>query len=128
MLPTLLTACGVAVPRDVDGSDVMATLAGSKPVTERDLFWELGEQTAIRRGPWKLTIKPREVESALPVADVFLANLDDDRSESVNLAAVQPQLTAELKARAESWRADLEQHWKGEFLAGKAHGVTALTT
>jgi arylsulfatase A-like enzyme len=127
VLPTVLAACGIdANHMELDGQDISELLAGKTSAPTRDQFWELGPQTAVRRGPWKLTLQPREVESAQPVAECFLANLDSDRSERVNLAEQEPALAAELRQAAETWRAGIEARWERDFANGKANGLTAL--
>ena len=81
-----------------------------------DLFWEFRQQTSVRRGPWKLTLRPYESDDNLSEHDVFLADLSSDVGETVNLRHVHPELTAELTAAALAWRAQVapvyeEQDW-----------------
>jgi len=128
-VPTALAACGL--PNDsleLDGLNILPVLAGQASAPERDLFWELRGQAAIRRGRWKLTLKPQEVETAGAVADVFLADLVHDRGEQVNVASREPEVAAALRGRLETWVAELERRWQRDFAGGHGHGVTALTT
>ncbi len=115
VLPTLLSAAGAEPPEGVDGVDLLAWLAGGAPPAARDLFWEMGDQTAVRRGRWKLVLNGQLVEGAPPADAVHLADLAEDVGERTNLAGDRPELTAELKAAAETWRADLERRWVEEF-------------
>ncbi len=127
-VPTTLAACGLpSAGLELDGLNILPILAGESAAPERDLFWELRGQAAIRRGRWKLTLKPQEVETAGAVADVFLADLDLDRGERNNLATTRPEIAGPLRQRLEAWVTDLELRWQRDFAQGNGHGVTALT-
>ncbi len=127
VLPTALAACGLPTAGlELDGADQLAVLAGTIPPPARDLFWELGEQTAIRRGDWKLTLNPREVETQNAVAPAFLANLATDPGERHDCSVDTPDLAANLHRAAETWRAGIEARWQRDFTTGTGHGVTAL--
>src|SRR5579875_2853168 len=57
ILPTALAAAGVAAAPDwrLDGVNLLPHLAGEASAPPHDnLYWRMGEQTAIRRGDWKL--------------------------------------------------------------------------
>jgi hypothetical protein len=83
-------------------------LAGGAALSPRDLFWEMNQQTAVRRGPWKLVLQGQLVEGAPPEDDVHLSNLDEDMAERTNLVERYPEVAAELTAAAEAWRASVE--------------------
>ena len=124
LFPTLLRAAGGdPAAYELDGLDVLPMLADRAPSPHGDLFWEMGQQTAVRRGPWKLVLKGQLVEGAPPEDDVHLANLDADMAERHNLADQYPELVAELTAAAEAWRARIEQRWRDEWLP-KIPGAT----
>jgi hypothetical protein len=80
-------------------------------------------QTAVRRGPWKLVLNGQLVEGAPPEDDVHLTNLSDDVGERHNLKDQYPELTAELTAAAEAWRAGIEARWQDEWLP-QVNGTT----
>jgi arylsulfatase A len=67
-----------------------------------DYLWELDERWAVREGPWKLLIHPRDTTlrhdpEELPEADQqFLVNLDDDPFEQTNVAAQHPDIVEHL--------------------------------
>ena len=86
------------------------------PLPCRDVYWEMGQQTAVRRGPWKLVRNGQLVEGAPPEDNVHLANLDQDMGERENLCDQHPELTAELTEAAEAWRAGIEARWQEEWL------------
>ncbi|HJM52743.1 MAG TPA: sulfatase-like hydrolase/transferase [Dehalococcoidia bacterium] len=116
IVPTILEAAGVdSSAHEIDGTSLMTLLADKAETPERTIFWEWGEQTAVRRGKWKLVLEGRLVEHESPVAAVHLADLDSDPSESRNLADSEPEVTAELKYLAEEWRATVEKRWLDEF-------------
>ena len=141
VFPTILGAAGGS-PADyeLDGTDLLPRLANNQPIPERDLYWEMGRQTAVRRGPWKLVLKGQLVEepgysvqdanpkgqqqmagstkSEAPIfeEEVFLSNLDDDMGERTNLKDQHPGLTADLTAAADAWRVQIEARWQDEWL------------
>jgi arylsulfatase A-like enzyme len=73
------------------------------------VFLEMGEQTAIRHGQWKLVLNGQLIEGAPPEDQVHLSNLADDMGERINLKHQLPEITAELKAAAEDWRGGIEE-------------------
>ncbi len=112
VFPTLLRAAGGDLSAyEIDGTDLMATLAEGIPMPVRDIFWEMGDQTAVRRGPWKLVQKGQLVEGVPAEDEVHLANLDEDVGERRNLAAQCPNVTAELIEASQAWRAGIEDRW-----------------
>ena len=103
VFPTILAAAaGDPSAFEMDGTDLLP-LVGKEavPFPARDLFWEMDDQTAVRRGKWKLVLNGRLLEGAPPEDDVHLADLEHDPAESVNLAEEHPDVTAELQAAAE---------------------------
>ncbi len=117
IFPTFLRAAGgdpSAYERD--GVDILPALAEDQPLPARDLYWEIGGQTAVRRGPWKLVLNGQLVEGAPPEDAVHLANLDEDPGERRNLKDAHPDLTAELTAAARTWRAGIEARWESDWL------------
>lgn len=124
IFPTLLGLAGGDLSGyTFDGLDLWPYLAYDEPPPERPLFWEMGEQTAVRRGKWKLVLKGQLVEGAPPEDDIHLSDLEADMSERHNLASKFPELTVELKALAESWRAEIERRWE-EYWLPRIRGTT----
>lgn len=114
IFPTLLSLIG-ADPSAyrLDGMDITDVIQTGAPSPHDAIYWEAGEQTAIRRGDYKLVINGQLVEEEEPVAEVFLSDLRSDLSERHNLAEEMPELCAELKGMAEQWRAEIEAEWAG---------------
>lgn len=125
VFPTLLKAAGGNLDDyEIDGVDLLPALADGTPLLERTLFWEMEDQTAVRRGPWKLVLNGRLVEGAPPEDAVHLANLDEDMGERVNRRDSEPERTAELTALALSWRDGIEARWAHEFSVERQGTVT----
>lgn len=117
VVPTFLAAAGGDVSAyELDGVDVLPVLAAGAASPHDTLFWEQGEQTAVRRGRWKLTLNGQLEESLPPEDPVFLADLEDDLAETRNLARDLPAVVAELRDAAEDFRARIEKRWAEEWL------------
>ena len=122
IFPTFLRAAGGDPSQfEVDGEDILPLLVGnspdaaSAPFAARTICWEMGDQTALRRGPWKLVLNGRLVEGAPPEDAVHLSNVDEDMGERVNLAEYYPELVAELLGIALTWRTQIEVRWEYEW-------------
>lgn len=83
-------------PAEGDGiSIVPELLGGSRKQAEHEyLYWELGQQTAVRMGQWK-AIQPKK-DRAWELYD-----LSRDRSEKEDVASHHPQVMEKMKAFAE---------------------------
>lgn len=98
LMPTLAELSGAEAPADLDGVSILPTLIGAEAAggAQRQapfLYWEIGGQTALRRGDWKLVrSKPAEAWQ--------LYDLARDISERHDVAAANEALTAELAALA----------------------------
>ncbi len=105
IFPTLIqVAGGNQEAYTLDGYDILPMVTAHAPSPHSAIFWEMGEQTAVRQGPWKLVLDG-QLEEGAPVADaVHLSNLDDDMGERINLKDAYPELTAELTQQANAWR------------------------
>lgn len=125
IFPTFLAAAG-GEPRafELDGLDVLAMVADGAPSPHSDVFWEMGRQTAVRRGRWKLVLKGQlvesdrsgvEIERVSEEDEVFLADLETDPGETRNLRRERPDLARELRAAAEAWRRGIEDRWEREW-------------
>ncbi len=116
VFPTFLAAAGGDPSMyELDGLDLLPMVAQGEASPHGDLFWEMGQQTAMRRGNWKLVLKGQLVEGAPPDDDVHLADLDADMGERRNLADQHPDTVAEMTAAAMAWRAGIEKRWKNQW-------------
>jgi arylsulfatase A-like enzyme len=125
VFPTLLKAAGGDPGRyELDGIDILPILAQKAPMPDRDILWEMGKQTAVRRGPWKLVLNGQLVEGSGPEDAVHLSDMREDMGERNNLKDTHPQIVAELKTAAESWRAKIEHRWVTQW----QRAITGTTT
>jgi len=116
IFPTVLAEAGGDLSgHEFDGVDLMPCLAGDAPPPQRDLCFEQGGQTAIRRGDWKLVLHGQLKEGKPPDSDVWLSNLAEDPGEQVNRRDDEPGWCAELKTAAERWRAGIEERWQRQW-------------
>ena len=112
LYPTCLSAAGLApLPNQhLDGLNLRDLLDGKANKLPRDaIFWHFPHyndhpasvpSSVIRKGPWKLieTFDPEGLE---------LYNLDQDLSETTNLASSEPEKLAELKRELDAWRIEV---------------------
>lgn len=116
LLPTLLDLLDIgAGSYGFDGNSWKSLLMEGAGNVHEAIFWEMLDQTAVRKGSWKLVLNGRLVEDAPPEDDVHLANLDIDMAEQNNLHEQHPELVEELKSMALSWRTEMEAHWNKHF-------------
>ncbi|MBC7287142.1 MAG: sulfatase-like hydrolase/transferase, partial [Armatimonadetes bacterium] len=114
--PTFLKAAG-GDPEEYqfDGKDILPVAAEGAKSPHDEIFWEMDNQTAVRRGKWKLVLNGQLVEGVPPEDAVFLADMEADPGERINLRDDYPDVAAELKEAAETWRAQLEREWEQKW-------------
>ena len=102
--PTLAQLCGVSVPNkaDLDGKSVASCLLDNTPSPHESLYWQLGDQWAVRKGDWKLYANPQDPSTSVPMpekdAKLFLSNLRDNPQERTNDAEQRKEIVEELLA------------------------------
>lgn len=117
VLPTALKAAGVELRPEwkLDGVDLLPALKGDAASPPHEaLFWRLGEQSAIRKGDWKLvrydetadTPGVRSTGRAKATAP-RLYNLARDISEQDDQAEKNPEKLKELLSDWRAWDAQL---------------------
>ena len=125
IFPTFLSAAGGDPGAyELDGTDILPYAATGEALPERDIFWELGGQRAVRRGKWKLVLDGKLIEDEPAQDAVHLADVEADMGEQVNLADREPELTAALSDAANTWHAGIEERWKREFSVERQGTVT----
>jgi len=107
LLPTCASMAGAEIPSDrkMDGYDLSPVFAGADATPRETFFyWTRGELHAVRQASWKLHLQQRapinygqKVELDAPE----LYHLEADISEAYNVAALHPEIVAELSALAE---------------------------
>ena len=116
VLPTVAELTGATAPEDVDGMSIVPELlgaraAGRKQATHEYLYWEIGGQTAIRKGNWK-AIQPGAKR------DWELYDLSTDLSEKTSVATEHPDTLADLKRLAKEAHEPVEE---GVFFDREIH-------
>ncbi|MCL2016245.1 MAG: sulfatase-like hydrolase/transferase [Defluviitaleaceae bacterium] len=113
IFPTILAAVGGNIAEyQLDGLDITKVLTQQGKSPHDTLFWEMDNQTAVRRGDYKLVLNGQLVEGEPPQDPVFLSNLSNDPAETTNLVQSQPELAEELTVVAQQWRQNLEIGWR----------------
>lgn len=116
LFPTILRAAGGAPERyRLDGLDITDVLTADGSSPHKMIFWEMGPQTAVRRGSYKLVLNGRLVESEPPQESEFLSDLSSDPGETENLIPKRPDVADELRSAALRWRANIETEWAARF-------------
>ena len=124
IFPTFLTAAGVDLNQyELDGKNILPMVIEGEKSSHDGLFWEMNEQTAVRKDKWKLVLNGHLVEDVPSEDNVHLSDLENDMAESINLKEKYPQITKELKKIAQDWRTGIENRWENEWLP-KANGTT----
>jgi arylsulfatase A-like enzyme len=119
IMPTLLDACGVAVPKGLklDGMSILPVLDGRATAgPDRTLFIQSqrGDKPVLyhnfmaRDREWKLLNASGFGPEQLPGPPKFeLYHVTDDPGERKNLAAEHPEIVERLKAQYEAWFKDV---------------------
>ena len=96
-MPTLLAAAGSpsSPPAGIDGINLLPLLMGKEMPDRPFLYREFpgyGGQQSLRKGPWKLV--RQQLNKGTVVSELY--NMDDDPTESKDIANEQPQMVKEL--------------------------------
>jgi arylsulfatase A-like enzyme len=105
VFPTVLAAAGLDPPPDraLDGVNLLPHLtAETAAVPHPALYWRMGDQVAIRRGPLKLVRYWRE-ETEPVLTEYQLFDLSQDPAETRELSRQRPKLARQLAGELESW-------------------------
>lgn len=97
VMPTLAAISGSSTPPETDGISLQPTFLGGAQESHPYLYWEFpsyGGQVALRMGNWKAV---RKGLFNSPDAPIELYDLDTDPSESQDVAAENPDVTARLQ-------------------------------
>lgn len=104
IFPTFLRLAG-GEPSGVDGLDILPMVCdGAKSPHDR-IFWEYGDQLAVREGKWKLVLNGKLDFNQDQPDSVHLSDLEADPGERVNLQDKEPRIVRELTERAQEWLA-----------------------
>lgn len=101
ILPTFLSLAGLPLPTGIDGKDQTAMITGDGKSAHDAVHWLYKDSRAVRRGPWKLIENPPQYPDdphGKPDSKYWLTNLEQDTTESRNLATAEPARLKELAA------------------------------
>lgn len=102
-MPTLAAITGAKMPTGMNGQNILPLLQGkSLSTTDRKLYWEFpGNSQAVRWGKWK-AIRTKWTSS------LELYDLSTDLSEKNNVAAVHPDVIAQIEDYLKTARSESE--------------------
>lgn len=120
LLPTIAAITGSELPdHPIDGVDVSQLLfEPSSPSPRRQsgyFYYRNNNIEAVRQAKWKLRMTGKKNDQQIELYD-----LDEDISESRNLAEQHPQVVARLRKLAESYDADLKANSRPVWRAKSA--------
>jgi arylsulfatase A-like enzyme len=128
VFPTFLKAAGGDLSQyESDGCDILPMAADGAEGPHDCVFWEMDEQTAVRRGKWKLVLNGKLAGGTPPEDAVHLCDLETDPKERTNLKDQYREIVAELQTRAETWRQHIEERWQREWLP-RVRAMTSQTS
>jgi arylsulfatase A-like enzyme len=84
---------------DLDGENLMPLVTGEVATIDRNLYWMISGQTAVRKGKWKL------LQTAHHGPYLFDVSLPEP--ERVNHIAHYPEIAAGLQKELDQWKADI---------------------
>lgn len=109
-LPTVAHYCEVPLPESrVDGNNIAPVIESESAQSPHDvLHWETsgGKQWAVRAGQWKLVHGGPATDyhgRKLPAAKDFLSDMNQDVTETKNLAEDHPEIVTRLTRLHEQW-------------------------
>lgn len=112
-LPTLADLCEIELDRkELDGKSLVDLIDDEKTKTKhKDGYcWAYNKMWVARKGKWKLIGNPYDTSNRGYEFEekLFLANLEEDPGEQVNLADKYPNVVAELEKQYAEWLKEIE--------------------
>jgi len=99
--PTFAKLAGVPIDHlNLDGVDLSPLLFQGQALPERNLYWRMRGNYAVRSGPWKLAQQNGNRE---------LFNLRNDLGETNDLSDRHPEKLAALQEAWEKWNAEMNR-------------------
>lgn len=99
VMPTIAEAVKIKAPKNIDGISFLPTFVSKKKQKQHEyLYWEfhaVGGKQAVRQGKWK-AVRLNVLTKEKTVTELY--DLDQDPSETKNLAAQFPEKVKELEA------------------------------
>lgn len=101
ILPTALQAAEVSLPENIDGINFLPAIQNKTELPERPWFSYMHQSksasSSLHLGPWKLIVNGDAFNSNTLTLELY--NLEDDPSETNNLAVKHPTRSANMLAR-----------------------------
>lgn len=114
---TALAVAGVAAKPEwkLEGVDLLPFITGKAKGTPHEaLYWQFGQQMAIRKGDYKLVKYDLAAENGKGTSEVKLYDLGKDIGEAKDLAATMPEKVKELQTAWNEWnKSNVKPLWGG---------------
>tara|TARA_Y100001980_G_C14556874_1_gene352006 strand:+ start:5322 stop:6665 length:1344 start_codon:yes stop_codon:yes gene_type:complete len=112
-LPTLADLCEIKLDRkELDGKSLVDLIKDEKTKTKhKDGYcWSYNKMWVARKGKWKLIGNPYDTSDRDYEFEekLFLANLEEDLGEQVNLAGKYPKVVTELEKQYAEWLKEID--------------------
>ncbi|MEQ9289187.1 MAG: sulfatase-like hydrolase/transferase [Cyclobacteriaceae bacterium] len=115
---TIAALTGAKISQRIDGKNMIPVILNEESPTQHEVaYWQYGSyddssaQWAVRKGPWKLIGNPNEPSGdgqPIQLEDLYLSNLEQDISETTNLADSHPKQLKELLKLHKNWIKDIQ--------------------
>ena len=113
---------GAAVPRNLDGVNLLPYLKGERSGDPHDfLCWRKEDAAAARRGDWKLI----RLDESEPV----MYNLEDNLGETRDMSEINPKELDEIISILDNWESEMEEprwHEEADWIRVTRHIHEAL--
>lgn len=96
IFPTLMGLAGIKTDNEMDGTSIAEHLLMQKSLVPRTVFWQHGNQYAVRNEKWKLVVT--EINTKPELYNIAL-----DFEEKNNVADDHPGIVNELQAEYKKW-------------------------
>ncbi|HDZ41299.1 MAG TPA: sulfatase [Bacteroidetes bacterium] len=108
LLPTIAALCNIdSLPGGLEGMDISKVIIDNQSLDDRTLYWKLGSQWAVIKDNWKLIGLPVDPSGKIPLDKtrdrLFLVNLDEDSTESKNIAGEYPDIMKQMTGEYLEW-------------------------
>ncbi|NCF86278.1 MAG: sulfatase-like hydrolase/transferase [Verrucomicrobiaceae bacterium] len=99
IMATLAEVSGTKAPSDTDGLSVLPEILGNSAEQKKHdmLYWEYGNQTAVRYGKWKAVESNKRKKSRWELFD-----LEKDIGEQQSIAEAYPEILTKMQAFAKA--------------------------